>query len=294
MKVNPHIKFGPSEFRDYAKSHPALFFPAFAMQSLLQTKVLGKAFWKSHAEKRVSRHGPTLRLKDVLAIHTKPNDMTEKMLNDSLLPALSNMLQLTNTRVHRAQNRKERERERRKRAHDEILEKRARKRQDMLDEIVNKCTTPDINLTPNNDSSHGNMHPPMRKLSYWKSENHLNGAGVGRKSQPRKESELLDEGQEGLSQEEQSRRADAARQKAEEKWEVARQKERGGSGQPRKRRVTLSGMLGWSRVAPATAASDQVAEEEEDVPLQLSMHPVLGPIRTKPATGNAKQRRGSV
>lgn len=128
MRLNPLLKFGPFEFRDYAKSHPALFFPAFAMQSLLQRKLLGKAFWKSHADKRLSKHGPSLRLKDVLAIHTKPNDVGDDMINDAMLPALSNILQLTNTRVHRAENRKEREREERKKAHNKVLERQALKR----------------------------------------------------------------------------------------------------------------------------------------------------------------------
>lgn len=52
--VTGHLQtFTPADFREFAKTHPALFFPAFEMQRLIQTKILGKMFWKRHAEKRL-------------------------------------------------------------------------------------------------------------------------------------------------------------------------------------------------------------------------------------------------
>jgi hypothetical protein len=41
------------QFRLFTKSHQALLFPAFQMQSALQRKVLGHSFWEKNAERRI-------------------------------------------------------------------------------------------------------------------------------------------------------------------------------------------------------------------------------------------------
>jgi hypothetical protein len=41
------------QFRMFAKSHQALLFPAFQMQSALQRKVLGYKFWEKNANRRI-------------------------------------------------------------------------------------------------------------------------------------------------------------------------------------------------------------------------------------------------
>lgn len=41
------------QFRVFVKTHQALLFPAFQMQSGLQRKILGSAFWERNANKRI-------------------------------------------------------------------------------------------------------------------------------------------------------------------------------------------------------------------------------------------------
>eukprot|EP00600_Ochromonadales_sp_CCMP1393_P004597 CAMPEP_0174970170 /NCGR_PEP_ID=MMETSP0004_2-20121128/9217_1 /TAXON_ID=420556 /ORGANISM="Ochromonas sp., Strain CCMP1393" /LENGTH=550 /DNA_ID=CAMNT_0016219837 /DNA_START=168 /DNA_END=1820 /DNA_ORIENTATION=- len=45
--------FDIDQFRNFAKSHQALLFPAFQMQSRLQRKVLGYRFWEKNANRRI-------------------------------------------------------------------------------------------------------------------------------------------------------------------------------------------------------------------------------------------------
>jgi hypothetical protein len=40
-------------FVNFARTHHALLFPAFQMQSALQAKVLGVSFWENHANRRI-------------------------------------------------------------------------------------------------------------------------------------------------------------------------------------------------------------------------------------------------
>jgi hypothetical protein len=42
-----------TQFRQFAKSHQALLFPAFQMQLALQLKVLGQGFWERNAQRRI-------------------------------------------------------------------------------------------------------------------------------------------------------------------------------------------------------------------------------------------------
>jgi len=40
-------------FKQFARTHPALLFPAFLMQSTLQRRILGQRFWHNHANRRI-------------------------------------------------------------------------------------------------------------------------------------------------------------------------------------------------------------------------------------------------
>mmetsp|Transcript_18568 Transcript_18568/g.25651 ORF Transcript_18568/g.25651 Transcript_18568/m.25651 type:complete len:415 (-) Transcript_18568:523-1767(-) len=40
-------------FKQFARNHPALLFPAFLMQSTLQRRILGQRFWHNHANRRI-------------------------------------------------------------------------------------------------------------------------------------------------------------------------------------------------------------------------------------------------
>lgn len=154
----------------------------------------------------------------------------------------------------------------------------------MLDEIINKCTSPGTTSTPYKESANDNPRPTIRKLTYWKSENHIN------RDDPYHQSEVVDEGNYDtpMSPEDQRLQAAAARKKAEEKWEMARQREKGEKGQiqqPRKRRVTLSEMFGFGRrkVAPV---------DDGEGSLQTIVHPLLGQLKSSPT--KKKPRRGSI
>jgi hypothetical protein len=70
-----HQTFTPHDFREFAKNHPALFFPAFEMQRLIQTKILGPMFWKRHAEKRLlASSDGIVRVRDLIGFRTKVNN----------------------------------------------------------------------------------------------------------------------------------------------------------------------------------------------------------------------------
>eukprot|EP00602_Paraphysomonas_sp_CaronLab_P006278 CAMPEP_0185026646 /NCGR_PEP_ID=MMETSP1103-20130426/10981_1 /TAXON_ID=36769 /ORGANISM="Paraphysomonas bandaiensis, Strain Caron Lab Isolate" /LENGTH=470 /DNA_ID=CAMNT_0027560297 /DNA_START=92 /DNA_END=1504 /DNA_ORIENTATION=+ len=113
-------RFGPSEFRDYAKSHPTLFFPAFEIQRKLQSKVLGKHFWKNHGKKRVARSGGReyVCINDLIGLRTVVADDVfpyhDGKQNESSSIAAMNaaahdqkvkeLMQLTDARGKRAQN----------------------------------------------------------------------------------------------------------------------------------------------------------------------------------------------
>lgn len=59
-----------------------MFFPAFEMQRLIQTKILGKMFWKRHAEKRLlSSPDGVVRVRDIIGFRTKSKDPTGNLRN---------------------------------------------------------------------------------------------------------------------------------------------------------------------------------------------------------------------
>lgn len=173
-------KFGPFEFREFAKSHPALFFPAFEMQRKLQNKVLGKRFWKNHAQKRVARSGTEyVRVKDLIGLRTRPDEgvamtASESKSYESMAAVhamahdtkVKQLMELTNTRQKRAEHKYRltvpQARPRRKSRDDTanlsidfLLE-----RQKAIDNIIQRCSKPDKCL--GNPSSPVDIATPIR------------------------------------------------------------------------------------------------------------------------------------
>lgn len=57
-----------------------MFFPAFEMQRLIQTKILGKMFWKRHAEKRLlNSPDGVVRVRDIIGFRTKALDPSNQL-----------------------------------------------------------------------------------------------------------------------------------------------------------------------------------------------------------------------
>lgn len=52
MEAEGHL-LNIEAFRNFAKTHQALLFPAFQMQLALQRRFLGQRFWARNAEKRL-------------------------------------------------------------------------------------------------------------------------------------------------------------------------------------------------------------------------------------------------
>jgi len=46
-----------TEFREFVRKYPALLFPAFQLQDMLQQKIMGADFWKVFSSRRMSLSG---------------------------------------------------------------------------------------------------------------------------------------------------------------------------------------------------------------------------------------------
>jgi len=58
------------EFKDFSRNHPAMLFPAFHMQQLIQKGVLGEQFWKYYSTKRIElSKGEWVPIVDFMQIH---------------------------------------------------------------------------------------------------------------------------------------------------------------------------------------------------------------------------------
>ena len=69
-------RIGPQEFNEYARSNPALFFPAFDMQRKIRQQVIGIVFWKNKARVRALKCAADScpRIKDLPDIFTQKHD----------------------------------------------------------------------------------------------------------------------------------------------------------------------------------------------------------------------------
>ena len=58
------------EFKEFSRNHPAMLFPAFYMQQLIQKGVLGEQFWKYYSSKRIElSKGEWVPIVDFMQIH---------------------------------------------------------------------------------------------------------------------------------------------------------------------------------------------------------------------------------
>jgi len=58
------------EFKEFSRNHPAMLFPAFHMQQLIQKGVLGEQFWKYYSTKRIElSKGEWVPIIDFMQIH---------------------------------------------------------------------------------------------------------------------------------------------------------------------------------------------------------------------------------
>jgi len=65
-------EFNLDDFRAFARDHQALLFPAFQMQFTLQRKVMGYAFWKKHAKRRIAlSNGSYVTVENFLSINMR-------------------------------------------------------------------------------------------------------------------------------------------------------------------------------------------------------------------------------
>jgi len=61
-------------FREFARNHPALLFPAFQIQEHLQRKVLGSDFWEYYSNKRLElSKGVYVSISEFMEIHLRKN-----------------------------------------------------------------------------------------------------------------------------------------------------------------------------------------------------------------------------
>lgn len=87
LAAHPERKFTPDTFRTFSKHNPSLFFPAFEIQDKMQTKVIGKHFWSTHAAKRVlyTPDHRVLTVKDVIGFHTDQQSLCDLLDSDGML-----------------------------------------------------------------------------------------------------------------------------------------------------------------------------------------------------------------
>jgi hypothetical protein len=72
-------------FRKFAKQHQALLFPAFMMQTKMQSKILGCRFWSSLANKRIEiSKGRYIPISEFLKLHTN-KDMLQATVTGNIL-----------------------------------------------------------------------------------------------------------------------------------------------------------------------------------------------------------------
>ena len=72
-------------FRKFAKQHQALLFPAFMMQTKMQSKILGCRFWSNLANKRIEiSKGRYIPISEFLKLHTN-KDMLQATVTGDIL-----------------------------------------------------------------------------------------------------------------------------------------------------------------------------------------------------------------
>ena len=66
-------------FREFCRTHPAVLYPAFVLQTQIQEKILGSKFWTSCSNSRVElSDGKYINIADILQVHV--NEQARKAL----------------------------------------------------------------------------------------------------------------------------------------------------------------------------------------------------------------------
>lgn len=61
-------------YLEFARTHHSLLFPAFQLQTLLQKKIIGLAFWTHHSNKRIKlSNNKYMKIKDLLDVRNSNN-----------------------------------------------------------------------------------------------------------------------------------------------------------------------------------------------------------------------------
>jgi len=92
-------------FNTFAKDNPALLFPAFDMQRIIQKKILGPDFWNRHIDKRIELtegSGNFVSVKQILAAKLNPTafkSLVERPLEDEVEKAQRNNDEVTGNKA---------------------------------------------------------------------------------------------------------------------------------------------------------------------------------------------------
>lgn len=84
-------KFNIDMFHAFVKSHPGFLFPAFQIQHMLQSKIIGTHYWSTASDKRIKlSNGQYLRFSELL-----------KMVNTCIIIIISHNFSLVTIDSHR-------------------------------------------------------------------------------------------------------------------------------------------------------------------------------------------------
>lgn len=72
------------QFREFCRTHPAVLYPAFVLQTQMQEKILGSKFWNSCSETRVElSSGKYIAISALLHAHVNEKVGIYQLLNDT-------------------------------------------------------------------------------------------------------------------------------------------------------------------------------------------------------------------
>lgn len=71
-------------FREFCRTHPAVLYPAFVLQTQMQEKILGSKFWNACSETRVElSSGKYISISTLLHAHVNEQVGIYELLNDT-------------------------------------------------------------------------------------------------------------------------------------------------------------------------------------------------------------------